>query len=82
VNCISCGHAIEAHTSIKDSKQQPEAGCICICLYCGNIAALAADGTLRELNTKEAHAVAGDPYILAVQRARAEVMKKREDNAR
>jgi hypothetical protein len=43
-------------------------------MYCGHISVFALDLTLREPNLEEARDIAGDPDILAYQRARAAAM--------
>ena len=67
--CSSCGTFNDAATSV-DGDKKPDAGSITVCLWCGHIMAYDADLKLRELTDKEAHAVAGDKRILAIQRGR------------
>jgi RNase P subunit RPR2 len=73
--CPSCHKQLDAASSVDDNLR-PEPGEITICLYCGHIMAFDDDLSFRELTSKEMIEVAGDPRILAIQRARQEVMKK------
>ena len=49
----------------------PDHGSVTVCIYCGHIQAYTDDLQLRELTLEEQLDVAGDPRILAIQRARA-----------
>ena len=73
--CLSCGDKLDACTGLYGAGDVPHPGDITICLRCGNIMAFADDLSLRELNDREAHAVAGNPKILAAQAARVKVME-------
>jgi hypothetical protein len=70
--CVDCGNANDATTSIME-KARPSPGDATVCIHCGHIAVFADDLTLREPNRDEQIALAGDPRILAVQRARAKL---------
>jgi hypothetical protein len=71
--CVSCGK-LNDHATDPLDEVQPKPGDISICLYCGHISVFALDLTLREPNLEEARAIAGDPDILAYQRARSATM--------
>jgi hypothetical protein len=73
--CPSCGKIFDAATDII-SGEGPSPGDITICLYCGHVMAFNDDMTIRELTSEEMHAVAGDPRVLAIQKARKEALKK------
>lgn len=67
--CLSCGIANDAATAVGENAR-PKPGAITVCITCGHVQAYADDLTLRELTGEEAHAVAGDQRILAIQRGR------------
>lgn len=68
--CLSCGKPNTAATGV-DEAHEPLPGAITVCMYCGHIMAFSDTMTMRELTSEEAKDVAGDPRILAIQRARA-----------
>jgi hypothetical protein len=51
-------------------EHSPEPDDISICLYCGHLMAFDGDLKFRPLTDAEMVQVAGDPRILAIQRAR------------
>jgi hypothetical protein len=73
--CLSCGKLFNMASDI-DSDNEPSPDDITICLGCGHLMAFTDDMTVRELTSEEMHEVAGDPYILAMQRARGMAMEK------
>jgi hypothetical protein len=73
--CPSCGKVFDMATDAT-SDETPSPGDITICLTCGHLMAFTDDMTVRELTPKEMHEIAGDPYVLALQKARGEAMKK------
>jgi hypothetical protein len=54
----------------------PSPGDFTVCIYCGHIMAFADDLTLRELTGDEMHAIAGDPRIIRIQKARKALKEK------
>jgi hypothetical protein len=68
-NCPSCGKFLDGATGIGESRD-PRPGMVSICLYCGHIMAFTDDLRLRELNDEEIKEVAGNPAIIAIQKAR------------
>ena len=68
--CLDCGYVMDGCMGVTDSEPARE-GNITVCINCGHIMAFAADLTLRALTDEEIRAVAGDPLILRIQRARA-----------
>jgi hypothetical protein len=70
--CVDCGSLLDVTTSVE-SESKPTPGSVTVCLMCGHIAAFADDLTLRELTREEQINVAGDPRILAIQRARKDL---------
>lgn len=73
--CKGCGTVNDA-ASHPIGLKQPQPGSISICLTCGYLAAFADDLTIRDLTDEEMYMVAGNPRILKIQKARADVMKK------
>lgn len=67
--CLSCGKELDAVTSVNDGDT-PGPGAVTVCLACGHIAIFADDLTLRAPTREEELGIAGNPDILAVQRAR------------
>lgn len=72
-HCLACKHRLDAAQDVY-GDQLPSSGDITICLYCGHVMAFADDLSLRELTDEEVREIAGDPRIIAAQRARAGVM--------
>lgn len=75
--CLGCGKPNDAATSTT-GKAKPKAGSVSVCFYCGHIAIFGDGMRLRELTDKEMHAVAGDPRILRIQKARAFIERMRK----
>jgi len=74
-HCLDCGKELDRVTHPTDPAARPEPGDISICLSCGHVMAFAEDFTVRALTGKEMVEIAGDPRIMAIQKARAKVMK-------
>jgi hypothetical protein len=68
--CTACGKLCDGATGVG-CDGGPGPGDWTICFYCGHLMAFADDLTLRNLSDAEMVEVAGDPRIIAVQRARA-----------
>ena len=68
--CLDCGYAVDAAAGMT-TDNRPDPGDISICLMCGHIMAFADDLTFRPLTDAEMIDIAGDPKIVAMQRARA-----------
>jgi len=77
VPCPNCGHGLDAATD-QTGNRAPEVDDITICLWCGHIMAFAEGFSFRPLTDEEMREVAGDPRILAIQRARQEVMRRKK----
>lgn len=82
-NCLNCGHKLDAATAVDNDDADertlvPRPGALTICIACGHLMAFDLDMTMRELTSAEMHEMAGDPRILAIQRARAALARKRE----
>lgn len=73
-DCLSCGKHLDACSGVETGGRTPSPGDITICLYCGHLMAFSDTLGLRELTSAEAKEIAGDPRILAVQKARREVL--------
>jgi hypothetical protein len=73
--CPACGKPHDGACGIE-TDDCPKPGDVTVCIYCGHLMAFNADLMLRELTGTEAHEIAGDARILAVQRARKAVKDK------
>jgi hypothetical protein len=75
--CLGCGKRMDGATAI-DHRKAPAPGNITICIGCGHIMAFGDDMRLRALTDAEMIEIAGDPRVVAVQRARrdAELLRK------
>jgi hypothetical protein len=73
--CTACGHKLDGATCVGDDKM-PKPGDISVCIRCGHLMAFGDDLMLRNLTNEEMHDVAGDPYIIAIQKARAQLDKR------
>jgi hypothetical protein len=73
--CLACGKILDAASCIDDTGHAPGPGDITICFSCGHVMAFADDTSLRELTSDEMYTVAGNPVILAIQKARGLVKK-------
>ena len=74
--CTACGKVLDGCSSV-DGEHKPKPGDITVCISCGHLMAFADDLTMRDLTDEEMHAIAGDPRIIAIQRARKAVMSKK-----
>ncbi|PWT75884.1 MAG: hypothetical protein C5B60_04750 [Chloroflexi bacterium] len=72
--CPSCGYHITAG-ALAFGSNEPNEGDISICLKCGHLSAFDANKRLRPLTDDEMIAVAGDPRVIQLQKARAKVIK-------
>jgi len=76
--CLDCGEALDAATSVGDSDSTPSSGDVTICIKCGHIMAFDDLLRLRELTGEEIVDMAGDPRIIAIQKARVEIEKEKK----
>jgi len=74
-SCTNCGTILDAATSVGDHGI-PSEGDVTICIKCGHIMAFDSDLALRDLTGEEIVEFAGDPRIIAIQKARVELEKK------
>jgi hypothetical protein len=73
-SCTNCGRFLHGITGVDvDEDDRPNPGSITICLYCGHVMVFADDLTLRNPTVIEQIKIAGDPRILAIQRARSKI---------
>lgn len=79
--CRGCGKLLNGAAEAF-GRARPHPGNISVCIYCGHLMAFADDMTLRDLTDEEMHEIAGDPMIIAVQRARAKVNEEWPDRSR
>ena len=56
-----------------ETEGVPEPGDITICIHCGHLMAFADDMTVRPLTDNEMYDIAGDPRLIAFQKARASI---------
>ena len=75
LHCLNCGKLIDGATSV-DGNHSPAPGDVTICIYCGHL--MVFDLTVRKPNDAELEELAGDKYILAIQKARG--FLKEEEN--
>jgi hypothetical protein len=73
--CLGCGRILDGAVYVGEDDKAPDPGSITVCIDCGHIQAFDVDMSFRELTPEEQHDIAGDPRILAVQRARAATEK-------
>lgn len=87
-NCTSCGaihdaaNVVNMHGEIPRTRRfsvgdnvMPKPGDFSVCIKCGHVMGWADDGTLRDLTVVEVYKIAGDPRLIAIQRARSKVRK-------
>jgi hypothetical protein len=76
--CLDCGMLFDSATGGSPGvRVQPKPGDIAVCLHCGHLMAYGdRKGTVRPLTDEEMLDIAGDPEIIAIQKARANVMDR------
>jgi hypothetical protein len=74
--CTSCGEMLDGATCVGNDIG-PSPGDVTVCISCGHIMVFADDLSFRDPTDAEIVAIAGDPYVLMIQRARAAVANKR-----
>jgi hypothetical protein len=88
--CLHCGTVLDAADVVREigrwpngerrfemrDDAKPRPGDFSICIRCGHLAIFGEDSRMRDPNDEEIVCIAGDPSLLAIQRARAAVMKK------
>ena len=75
--CLDCGKVLDSATGLGH-KSRPKPGDISICFDCGHLQAYDWNLQFRPLTDEEMVDIAGDPVIVAAQKARGEVLKGRE----
>jgi len=79
--CINCGKLLDGVSAVGDDVSgRPEPGDFSICIECGTIMVFGDDLQLRAPNKEEAHAIAGDQRVLAIQRARGTLKESDNDD--
>ena len=80
--CTNCGRVLDCATGVAhDHEEDPVPGrreCFTVCASCGHVMMFDDDMRLRDLTADEAVDVAGDPRLLAIQRARKVIVKPQE----
>ena len=71
-NCLSCGYLLDAATPVE-IDHPPSSGDVTICIACGHIMAFGDELELRELTNEEIKDIAGNPVVLAIQKAREQL---------
>jgi len=79
--CLDCGELLDGATAVE-SDGSPQTGDVTICIYCGHIMVYDKKLNFREPNTEEARQIAGDPRILAIQRARKAITLKKPNETK
>lgn len=79
--CVECGEVNTRSSSVSGPDQKPEPGHIAICFYCGHIAAVADDYTLRPLTDEEMYEIAGDRAIIEAQELRVRILENMKEEA-
>jgi hypothetical protein len=67
--CLGCSKRMDGASAV-DHRGAPAPGHFTICIGCGHLMAFGDDMRLRNLTDAEMIEVAGDPRVIAVQRAR------------
>jgi hypothetical protein len=75
MRCTNCGKALDRAAGI-DNDAQPEPGDASICIECGHLMVWDENLELRDPTDKEIYELAGDPRIIAAQRARGRAQEK------
>jgi hypothetical protein len=83
--CTHCGEMLDMASCVKQTTSKhsrrrvvrPDPGDMTICIKCGHLMGFNPDLTLRDPTDDELIKVAGDPRLLAIQRARGYVMKRK-----
>ena len=73
-SCTNCGKVMDGATCIG-ADSAPEPGDASVCLNCGHIMAYGDDLKMRNLTDAEVVLFAGNPAIIAIQRARERFKK-------
>jgi hypothetical protein len=75
--CLNCEKILDAVSAVLDYgfDASPDPTDFTVCFDCGHVMGFAEDLSLRELTTEEIIKIAGDPRIIAIQKARARVKK-------
>jgi hypothetical protein len=66
--CLHCGKINDAALGV-DHDASPSPGDVTVCFYCGHIMVFGDDLLMRNPTDAEIHDIAGDPRVLAAQRA-------------
>lgn len=66
--CINCHAKLDGATSVG-CDESPSPGDFSVCIKCGHLMAFGHDLQFRELTEAEMHQIAGDPRIIAAQKA-------------
>jgi hypothetical protein len=84
--CLCCGDEVPLSDLVSERRDgtfsvetmSPSPGDMTVCLTCGHLMAFADDMSFRELSEEEIVSVAGDRRVLAIQRARAIIKRRKE----
>ena len=71
--CLGCGRVNDQVTDLINGHE-PTTGAYTVCIECGHVMVFAADLSVRNPTDDEMCKIAGDKRLLAIQKARAEVV--------
>ena len=71
--CTACGHDLDRATAVGDigDDPAPERGDFTVCIRCGHIMVYGESQQLRDPTDDEIKEIAGNPVLLAIQKARS-----------
>jgi hypothetical protein len=79
--CTNCGYVLDGATGVAEDDHKgdlvPDPGDFTICVYCGHLMIFTDTLTMRDLTKDEMIKVAGDKRMIAIQEARARVLRNR-----
>jgi hypothetical protein len=73
--CLGCGKLLDASLGVG-TRSKPRTGAVTVCLDCGHLQAYDGKLQLRPLTETEMVEIAGDERIIAIQKARAAMIKE------
>lgn len=75
--CLNCGEMLDAASAVLEYgfDASPDSTDFTVCIGCGHVMGFAEDLSLREVTIEEIIKIAGDPRLIAIQKARARVKK-------
>lgn len=74
--CPSCGYQFDMAIVILSQEQAPSPGDMTVCIQCGHVMAFSENLTPRKLTDEEMYRIAGDPRLIALQKARKKALEE------